>query len=228
MRMQRRIWGFFASALAVTGLVGPALAGGHDRIVVVRAENEKAIKCSECGIVTCELAEDLARLKADPEARGRVRAARNLRRVDWKCHPEVVDALAASLLSDCKAKVRTEAAESLVKMAPCLASAHYALARAAKCDGSLCTRIWAKKGVKKLANRCEGKCTVCSPGVVVGDPRAVDSDEPTLRPAQEAPAAEAPPVVEPAPVSPPPVPEALPPREASPFNRPRGEDAAIE
>lgn len=86
-------------------------------------------------------------------------------------------------MSDCKSRVRTEAAESLAKMAPCVAEAHEALARAAKCDSCICVRLWAKKGLKKLANQCEGPCNICEPSVVSsGRPGRVIDEEPSLSP----------------------------------------------
>lgn len=119
--------------------------------------------CDECGVEKAAILEQIVRLQTCPNWRDRDRAAHALRRCDWRCHPEVVEVLALALLKDCHEEVREEAAESLTKMAPCLPVAHEALSRAANLDRDHSTRRWARRGLKRLAHRCEGACKVCGP-----------------------------------------------------------------
>jgi hypothetical protein len=110
--------------------------------------------CDLCGVESAFVLGQIARLQTCPRWRDRDRAVRELRHVDWHCHPEVVDVLATALLRDCHEEVREEAAESLAKRAPCVASAHEALWHAARCDPDRATRRWAQKGLERLRDRC--------------------------------------------------------------------------
>src|SRR5208337_1174649 len=108
--------------------------------------------------------EQITRLESCSGWMARRRAARALRKYDWKCHPEAAEALAGALMNDDCGLVRQEAAESLARMRPCLAVVHEAVARAAKCDSSLLTRCWAKKALKSLGKACADTCSICGPG----------------------------------------------------------------
>jgi hypothetical protein len=108
--------------------------------------------------------EQITRLESCSGWMARRKAARALRKFDWKCHPEAAEALAGALLNDDCGLVRQEAAESLSRMRPCLAVVHEAVARAAKCDSSLLTRCWAKKALKSLSKACTDTCSICGPG----------------------------------------------------------------
>ncbi len=109
----------------------------------------------------------ITRLESCSGWMARRKAARVLRKYDWKCHPEAAEALAEALTNDNCGLVRQEAAESLAKMRPCLPAVHAAVARAAKCDTSLLTRCWAKKALKSLGKSCVETCSICGPGASV-------------------------------------------------------------
>jgi hypothetical protein len=134
--------------------------------------------CAACGVEQGVVATELVQLQACPNWRARDRAARRLRRVDWHCHPEVVEALAFALMHDCADEVREEAAESLAKMAACLPAAHLALSRAAECDPDHSTRKWARKALRGVRRRCTGACPICGP--VAGGPIGPLVSEPVL------------------------------------------------
>ena len=119
--------------------------------------------CDVCGIRRAAVLTEITRLQTCPNWRKRDDAAHALRKVDWHCHPEVVDALAYSLLRDCEEEVREEAAETLAKLAPCTPVAHQALKQAADCDPDHATRKWARRALKAMAGRCEAPCQVCGP-----------------------------------------------------------------
>jgi hypothetical protein len=137
--------------------------------------------------------EAIVRMQKSPSWRARDNAAHALRKFDWRCHPEVVGALTYTLLNDGRKEVREEAAQSLTKMAPCLAVAHEALARAANDDPDLFTRLWARKGLRALGGRCEGACQVCGPAsplpggqeIVISAPSKVPGEVPTAAPDRE-------------------------------------------
>lgn len=122
--------------------------------------------CDSCGVEKTVPVAMIARLQGSPRWRERHNAAHALRRFDWQCHPEVVGALAYSLLNDPCEEVREEAAQSLTRMAPCLPVAHAALERAARCDPDSATRRWARRALSALGNRCAAACQVCGPAVV--------------------------------------------------------------
>lgn len=143
-----------SAVLLVVSSVG-GLHCGHDK---VREE------CTVCALETSAVQEQIARLQSCSGWMARRKAARTLRKFDWKYHPEAAEALAGALLNDDCGLVRQEAAESLARMRPCLASVHEAVARAAKCDASLLTRCWAKKALKSLDKSCVEACSICGPG----------------------------------------------------------------
>jgi hypothetical protein len=138
-------------------ILGQAALGGHGH------HDARAGACDSCGARNGVVLATLAKLQTSPRWRERDDAANDLRDFDWHCHPEVVEALAFTLLNDPEEEVREEAAESLAKMAPCLPVAHAALSRAAECDRDHATRHWARKGLKAIRGRCEGACQVCGP-----------------------------------------------------------------
>ncbi|AGA25913.1 HEAT repeat domain-containing protein [Singulisphaera acidiphila] len=148
----------------LTATIGTALIfcqsalGGHGH------HGAKVGACESCGEKNGVVLATISRLQTSPRWRDRDDAANDLRDFDWRCHPEVVGALAFTLLNDPEEEVREEAAESLAKMAPCLPVAHAALSQAAENDRHYATRRWARKGLKALRGRCEGTCEVCEPG----------------------------------------------------------------
>jgi len=123
-----------------------------------------------------------------PNWRKRDDAAHALRKVDWHCHPEVVDALAYTLLRDPEEEVREEAAETLAKLVPCTPVAHQALRQSAECDPDHATRKWARKALKAIAGRCEAPCNICgpTPGGFAVAPQVVPREfpEPQLAPGE--------------------------------------------
>jgi hypothetical protein len=121
-------------------------------------------ECTVCAEETTAVHEQITRLESCSGWMARRRAARALRKYDWKCHPEAAEALAGVLLNDDCGLVRQEAAESLARMRPCLPVVHAAVARAAKCDASFLTRCWAKKALKSLGKACVETCSICGPG----------------------------------------------------------------
>ena len=147
-----------ASWLGASILFAQALVGGHGH----GHRAPEADCCTRCGVVMPELVAQVNRLQTAPKWRDRERAAHALRRIDWKCHPEIVDVLASALLNDQHEEVREEAAQSLTRMAPCTVFAHEALARAAANDPDRSTRRCAAKGLKALTRRCGAGCHGCA------------------------------------------------------------------
>lgn len=94
----------------------------------------------------------------DPNWRARDDAAHDLRKFDWEEHPEMVDALLFTLQRDPEEEVREESAETLAKLAPCVPEAHVVLAQSAASDPDPATRKWARRGLAKLSDRCDGDC----------------------------------------------------------------------
>ena len=183
----------------------------------------KAGCCDVCGVETARVVTLIQTLQTCPRWRVRDDAAHDLRKFDPACHPEVVNALAVALLTDCEEEVREEAAQSLKKLGACTPEAHVALRKAADCDRDFCTRFWAKRALATMKRKCDGPCVVCRPGtVVVGSPQIVVG-EPALIPENPAVVPALPP--DPMPTLPPSeVPPA--PDRVSPFNGP-GEPALI-
>lgn len=172
--------------------------------------------CDDCGVETARVADLICRLQTAPRWRDRDNAARALRRVNWKCHPEAPLALAGAMLSDGHEEVREEAAESLSKMKPCLPEVHAALERAANCDPDHATRKWARRGLSGLGKECIDACSICGnapppetllPGDSVLIEPPVYAEPPLVLPPGNA---------VPLPTTPPPA-EVLPPSEMPPF-----------
>ncbi len=189
-----------AASWSVVLILAQSACGGHG------SKSPGPGACDVCGVETSAVTEQIIRMQKSPNWRARDNAAHALRKFDWRCHPEVVGALTYTLLNDRRKEVREEAAQSLTKMAPCLAVAHEGLARAASVDPDLLTRLWARKGLRALGGRCEGACQVCGPvsplpggqEIVISAPTTVPGEVPAAAPDRE-------PVLTPAP---PPAPEA--------------------
>ncbi len=131
---------------------------GHDK---VREE------CTVCTEEAPAVLAQISRLESCSGWMARRKAARVLRRYDWKSHPEAAEALSEALLHDDCNLVRQEAAESLARMRPCLPDVHAAVLKAAKCDPSLLTRCAARKALKSLGKSCIEPCSICGPADVL-------------------------------------------------------------
>jgi hypothetical protein len=142
----------------------PPIPEPQDLGRVIRTE---AVLCGECGVKVAAVAALMDELRTAPRGCDREDAARALRQIAWKCHPEVVIGLSDSLLHDPDGCVRREAAESLTKLGACQAESHLALQRAATSDRNLFVRAQAKRGLKLLSRRCEGDCQVCETGTSI-------------------------------------------------------------
>jgi|GEM_PF-2163960 len=143
-------------------LAQSALGGHHDH------PNGLIDGCDRCMAKEREVFATIARLQRSPRWQDRDDAAGDLQEYSWRSYPQVVGALAYSLLNDPEAEVREEAAESLAEMAPPLSEAHAALARAATTDRDYATRRQARKGLKELeGKRCALGCSLCD-GVPIG------------------------------------------------------------
>ena len=159
-------------ALVAQADLGPGGTSSTTRVVV-----SETIVCDDCGVREAAVASAIRCLATSPVDDGRVLAARALRSVKWTCHPEIVTALSGALLHDPDWCVREEAAESLTRLGACDPEAHEALARASVRDPKLCVRLRARKGLKALAGRCDGDCSICDrpmvpgPGPIAGPPR---------------------------------------------------------
>jgi hypothetical protein len=140
-----------SAVVTMAGWAG-GLHCGHDK---VRTE------CEVCSDETPEVFKQIERLQSCSGWMARRKAARALRKFDWKCYPDAAEALAETLLHDGNCLVRQEAAASLARMRPCVPSVHEAVALAARCDASLLTRCSAKQALKALGSACSGPCAVC-------------------------------------------------------------------
>ncbi len=207
-----------AAAMAATGGHGP------------RAPRPGA--CGTCGVAGRAVAVDVAVLRGSPRPKARARAARALRKVDWKCHPEAVLALADALRRDGADGVREQAAESLGRMAPCVPIAHEALLRAAEGDPEEDVREEARDALKSLGDRCLVACRACGPPPPAG-PSVIQG--PTILPDAWMPFLTGEPARGPTPAPRPLAPEALPPALApealppdSPPPPPRPESPPLE
>src|SRR5580704_1719186 len=75
--------------------------------------------CDVCGVEKAEILDLITTLQSCPRWRARHDAAHDLRKFDWHCHPEIIDALTTALIADCDDDVREESAQSLRKIAAC-------------------------------------------------------------------------------------------------------------
>ena len=157
-------------ALVAQADLGPGRTSTTTRIV-----STETIVCDDCGVRASAVASAIRCLATSPRDESREDSARALRSVKWACHPEVLTALSDALLHDPDWCVREEAAESLTRLGACDPEVHEALARAAVRDPKLCVRLRARKGLKALARRCDGDCSICDgspvPGPIMGPVR---------------------------------------------------------
>jgi HEAT repeats len=154
------------ATLSVVLIVAQSAAGWHEPVI----DDGRTGGCQACGVESGWVVEQLVRLQRGATWLERERGARSLRQLDGRCHPEVLGALAYSLLHDPNRSVRREVAETLVKLGACDPTVHQAMKRAATCDPSLLTRLWARKGLSLQKRRCEGACGVCAtPGEIIVD-----------------------------------------------------------
>lgn len=164
--------------LAAAAAVGCAFGDSHHR----RPGSAAATCCDTCGVATTRVAHLIQTLQCHPRWRTRDNAAVELRGFDWRCHPEILDALTTAMLTDCEEEVREEAAESLARIrpAPCVGDVHAALRRAAACDEDHATRKWARRALARLDDGCRDDCGICEPGGAV----VVESEPPLMVPAR--------------------------------------------
>ncbi|RUL89196.1 HEAT repeat domain-containing protein [Tautonia sociabilis] len=119
--------------------------------------------CGPCRSEAREVERLILLMQRHPNWKERDDAAHDLRDFDWRDHPELAPALAASMLVDPHEEVREEAAESLAKLAPRDGSAHLALRQAALTDPDHATRKWARRALDRLDRRCLTDCALCGP-----------------------------------------------------------------
>ena len=129
-----------------------------------------SVRCGGCGLENSVVTAQLVRLQTSGRWRERERAAHELRRVNWRNHPEVLGALSYSLLNDRNREVRGEAAESLTKMGANTVVVQEAMGRSATRDPDIATRFKARRGLRHLARHHDGECLTCEtvPARVVG------------------------------------------------------------
>lgn len=93
-------------------------------------------------------------LKMDQDERKRAAAAEELRNYDGGAHPEIINALIDSALSDPKPSVRSEAVQSLAKIRPISQRAGWALEQIAANDAAVRLQVQARSAL--LAYRLGG------------------------------------------------------------------------
>jgi hypothetical protein len=153
--------------------IGVSAVGSHDH------RGPKPASCDECGARSSAVRKEIQILRTSRKKGDREDAAENLRKFDWRRHPEAVLALSDALVLDPSDDVREEAAESLGKMAPCVPAAHEALSRAASRDPDHDVRKKARKAMGALGRRCIADCQVCGPlptGPVIQGPSTIPPD----------------------------------------------------
>ena len=147
--------------------------------------------CDKCKIST-HVIKDQIRALRDDSWRNRAAAARELAKVRWQCHPEVVAALTATLQTDDKPKVRAGAAEALETMVPNLAISHLALLGATRSDPVASVRKHARAALVAKGLRCVTDCPICGPlptGAAIVGPQPLWPEwesSPALEPANPA------------------------------------------
>jgi hypothetical protein len=152
--------------------IGVSAVGSHDH------RGPKPASCDECGARSSAVRKEIQILRTSRKKGDREDAAENLRKFDWRRHPEAVLALGDALVLDPSDDVREEAAESLGKMAPCVPAAHEALSRAAR-DPDHGVRKEARRAMSALGRRCIADCQVCGPsptGSVIQGPTSIPPD----------------------------------------------------
>jgi hypothetical protein len=154
-------------------VIGASAVGSHDH------RGPKPPSCDECGAKSAAVRKEIQVLRTSRKKGDREDAAEDLRKFDWRRHPEAVLALSDALVLDPSDDVREEAAESLGKMAPCVPAAHEALIRAASRDPDHGVRKKARKALESLGRRCIADCRVCGPlptGSVIQGPTIIPPD----------------------------------------------------
>jgi len=162
-----------AISLGLVWIVAQTAPGwdGHSR--------QNSQSCDRCGVSGSVVVDEIIQLQNAPAWRTRERAANALRRVNWRCHPDVIGALSYSLLHDPHEEVREEAAESLAKLAKegaCEPVLHEALAVSAQSERDFATRLNARRGLRNLSKHCRGKCQIREPTgseIVVSAPTVI-------------------------------------------------------
>lgn len=137
--------------------IGVSAIGSHDH------RGSKPAPCDECGAEASRAGKAIQVLRTSRKEGAREDAAEDLRKFDWRRHPEAVLALSDALVSDPSDDVREEAAESLGKMAPCVPAAHEALSLAAARDPDHGVRKEARQALGAMGRRCIADCRVCGP-----------------------------------------------------------------
>src|SRR4051812_12656140 len=145
------------TSLGLFVAIGVSAVGSHDH------RGAKAVACGECGAEASRAGKAIQVLRTSRKKGAREDAAEDLRKLDWRRHPEAVLALSDALVLDPSDDVREEAAESLGKMAPCVPAAHEALSRAASGDPDHGVRKEARKALGAMGRRCLADCRVCGP-----------------------------------------------------------------
>ena len=157
-RMLRAVWQVGIGMAAI--LAGVAMLGSRARAGEVESGLDS---CDRCGMASNKVQGEIDRLLGARHSWTRDDAAHDLRRFDWRCHPEILDALVTALLRDPKAHVRSEAAQTLlaIEPVPCLPGVHAALAKAASGEPNLCARLWVRKALKRIERKCPAPCSAC-------------------------------------------------------------------
>jgi hypothetical protein len=163
----------------------------------------------------------LAIVRTDGDENKRLSAAEELRQFDPMSFPQIVPTLIEVLMSDKKASVRSEAAQTLSKLRPVSSDVGVALEYARDHDASLRVRMQARQSL--LSYHWAGWSN--DPGKLKPDgPPKPSTKEPPLAPTTPPPAAP------PAPVAPPPAPPQspfAPVTISKPIPRPTPEPAAV-
>lgn len=144
------------------GVLGLALLGAESR----EAEAFGIFGCKRKVSVVPESVQVRRRIEVltrCPEWRRRDDAAHDLREHDWRAYPEAALTLAVALRVDPHEEVREEAAESLLKLAPCLPEVHAALLAASRTERDPATRRLVSRSLEKVADRCDVECAFCGP-----------------------------------------------------------------
>ena len=135
---------------------------GWTLVVLPGPDQPTAVSCVTCQTSTQAIRDQIRELQAE-SGRDRAAAARDLARVRWQCHPEVVAALARTLRTDSKPRVRAQAAAALGVMVPNLPISHLALLNACRSDPAGSVRHSARVALDAKGLRCVTDCPICGP-----------------------------------------------------------------
>jgi len=142
---------------------GAGLCGKHKHGCGVCRDCALCVQpCDACCVAdpceTAKIEKLICVLGTHPCARERENAAERLAKVRWRCHPDVVAALCAAMLSDCSSEVREEAADSLKEMRVHTPEAVAALHQAVEdCDRG--TRRQAANALVRIERCCADRVT---------------------------------------------------------------------